>query len=176
MLITTFWLSLCWVIQHWKQVWGYLITLSDWNRLFFPSVLPYLTESSAASLRSFENVLGSIEIQQESSLIVRECLQWERVTQAGVNLWTLYIHLLYNHSNPKHRLESKASPAAMFTLDHWQACFIFSCLPLEGPNESWFLQSTMVCVVSNVLMKSTVFIQPWQVAELAFLHRLLGRN
>lgn len=48
----------------------------------------------------------------------RESLQWERVTQAAVNLWPLYIHLLYNHSNPKQHLESKASPAAMFTLDH----------------------------------------------------------
>lgn len=48
----------------------------------------------------------------------RESLRWERVTQAAVNLWPLYIHLLYNHSNPKQRLECEASPAAMFTLDH----------------------------------------------------------
>lgn len=47
-----------------------------------------------------------------------ESLRWERVTQAAVNLWPLYIHLFYNHSNPNQRLESKASPAAMFTLDH----------------------------------------------------------
>lgn len=43
---------------------------------------------------------SSIEIQQDG-------LRWERVTQAAVNLRPLYIHLLYNHSNPERRLEKR---------------------------------------------------------------------
>lgn len=75
--------------------------------------LVYCLSTTGRGLFSL-SCLSFIEIQQEC----KRNLRWERVTQAAVNLWPLYIHLPYNHSNSEHRLESEASPVAMFTLDH----------------------------------------------------------